>query len=288
MQTTTDDLRVALERLDKKTHDEWMSELNSRKKAEMDHADLLRDRTLKQQVSQDTFEELKGNKKFYQTVEKSRSYAENWIRENAAGKVFLDFACGEGHNAMRAARAGAELSVGLDISPVSIANARESAAAEGLSNTFFVQGDCENTGIPSNSIDTVICSGMLHHLDLSFVLPELRRIMKPGGVCLAVEALDYNPIIKLYRQVTPGMRTEWEKAHILSLKDVRFARRFFRVENIKYWHLFSIGATFLRKTPLMGTALSVGNRLDDLVLRIPGIQQMAWMFTFELRKPLED
>ena len=43
---------------------------------------------------------------------------------------------------------------------------------------------------------------------------------------LGVEALDYNPLIKLYRQLTPDMRTEWEKAHILSLKDLRFAQKF--------------------------------------------------------------
>lgn len=47
----------------------------------------------------------------------------------------------------------------------------------------------------------------------------LRRILKPNGVILAVEALDYNPMIKLYRIMTPEMRTEWEKAHILSYKD---------------------------------------------------------------------
>ena len=33
------------------------------------------------------------------------------------------------------------------------------------------------------------------------------------------------------------MRTEWEKAHILSLKDIKFAERFFIVNEIKFWHV---------------------------------------------------
>ena len=278
----TAQLIESLRQLDAKTHDQWMAELNDRKKAEMDHADLLRGTG--EGVAQDTFEELKSNKKFYSTVQKSRAFTEHWIRTHSSGRVVLDYACGNGTNAMAAAQAGAELSIGLDISPVSIENARREAEGLGLGNTFFVQGDCENTGLPDDSVDTVICSGMLHHLDLSHAFPELRRIMKPGGVCLAIEALDYNPAIKAYRLLTPHLRTEWEKSHILSLKDVRFAEHFFDVKNVRYWHLFSIGATLLRKTPLMDTALAVGNALDTFVLGIPGIQRMAWMFTFELHK----
>jgi len=100
-----------------------------------------------------------------------------------------------------------------------------------------------------------------------------------GGV-LAVEALNYNPAIKLYRYFTPQMRTDWEKAHILSLKDIRFARRFFQVENIRYWHITSILA------PYMMFALPTLNWIDKYLTRIPIVRLMAWIFTFELIKPI--
>ena len=44
------------------------------------------------------------------------------------------------------------------------------------------------------------------------------------------------------------MRTEWEKAHILSLKDVRFARRFFTVGEVRFWHILSILAYFFARS----------------------------------------
>jgi ubiquinone/menaquinone biosynthesis C-methylase UbiE len=264
---------------------EWYASLNERKIAELEFHNRDRDKNLTKSLPQDSYELLHGNKKYYQTTNTSREYVSEWIKENAKGKVFLDYACGNGGNAIEAAKAGAKMAIGLDISDVSVNNANQEAEEKGLDNACFIQGDCENTKLPDNSIDTIICSGMLHHLDLSFAFPELRRILKPGGKILAVEALNYNPIIKIYRMITPSMRTDWEKNHILSLKDVKFAKRFFIVQNVKFWHIFSYFSAFLHKQPsLMKMALGTGNALDTLATKIPGLNLMAWQFTFEMVK----
>ena len=96
--------------------------------------------------------------------------------------MFLDYACGNGDMTLAAARHGAKLSIGLDISSVSIRNAERTAHDEKIDNTYFLQADAENTKLPDGCIDVIICSGMLHHLDLSYAFPELRRILKPGGI----------------------------------------------------------------------------------------------------------
>jgi ubiquinone/menaquinone biosynthesis C-methylase UbiE len=283
-------LQKVLLHLEAKNLTEWTAALCERKLAEMCHADKLRNETKQnkqQNVIPDTLEELDGNRKFYSTTEKSDQYITQWMAENAPGKIVLDYACGDGGTSFHLAEVGAMLCIGLDISPVSIGNCRIVAKCKGIDNTFFVVGDCEKTEFPDNSVDVIVCTGMLHHLDLSYAFPEMRRILKPGGVCLALEALGYNPIIKLYRAMTPNLRTEWEKAHILSLKDVRFAQRFFNIENVCYWHLLSIGATPFRRFKAMKYILNVANTLDDLILRVPFLQRMAWMFSFELHKPLD-
>jgi len=192
----------------------------------------------------------------------------------------LDYACGQGGLARQAAKSGAKLAIGLDISDVSIHNARELAKADGFeANTYFLQANAEDTRLPDECIDVAICAGMLHHLDLSYAFPELRRIMKVGGRILAGEALDYNPAIKLYRYLTPQMRTEWEKAHILSHSDLRFAKRFFDVGEIRYWHVTGyVGG----KIPFMLPALDA---VDRVLEGIPLLQLMAWIWTFELIRP---
>ncbi|WP_157994442.1 class I SAM-dependent methyltransferase [Peristeroidobacter agariperforans] len=256
---------------------QWLDSLSERKKKELEFHDRDRDRKQVAQLDQDTYERFYGNRKYYQATGLSKAHVDGWIASNAPGKVFLDYACGNGENALKAARAGASLSIGIDISRVSVVNATEDARSQGLSaNTVFVQADAENTQLPDSSVDTIICSGMLHHLDLSFAFPELRRILAPGGKILAVEALDYNPLIKLYRKLTPDMRTEWEKAHILDLRDLQFAARFFDVRDIRFWHISSIAGAHL------SFALPALNALDKVLTHIWGIRLMAWIFTFEL------
>ena len=270
-------LRNKLDEISKINSDTWISSLDNRKKKELEFHDKDRDEDYIKNLSKTDLKKYRGNRKFYAVTNASNTYVKEWIKINATGKIFLDYACGNGSSAIIAAKAGAKLAIGIDISPVSISNAKRSAEREGISsNTYFLLADAENTKLPENSIDVVICSGMLHHLDLSYAFPELRRIMSKDGRLLAVEALNYNPIIKLYRKMTPDMRTEWEKNHIISRKEVKFASYFFDVKNVKFWHITSIFAAFIK------SLLPLFNFLDLFLTRIPGIRLMAWQFTFEL------
>lgn len=274
------DLIEHVDRIDQITDEQWKLTLNDRKIKELEFHDRDRDiEQMEETQANDTFEKFYGNKKYYKATKRSTEFVQNWIAREAKGQVFLDYACGNGFNAVLAAEAGAALSLGFDISGVSVQNARKAADEAGVgSNTKFFQADCENTNLPDNCIDVVICSGMLHHLDLSFAIPELRRIMKPGGKLLAVEALDYNPAIKLYRIMTPAMRTDWEKAHILDLSDVKFASRFFEVEEIRFWHILGyVAGKFPALFPLL-------DGVDRFLEKVPYLQRMAWIFTFVLRK----
>ena len=272
--------------LDRSGNGAWLRGVEERKAAEAVFHDAKVDRRGGRRGSADLPEAQRGNKRFYSTVAKSRAYTYRWIERQAPGRVVLDYACGQGELALRAARAGAELAIGVDISRTSIANARANAAEDGLEgNSFFFQGDCEATGLPDECADLLICSGMLHHLNVKNAFPEMRRVLRPGGVCLAVEALDYNPLVKLYRRLTPKLRTAWEQEHILSHRELRLARRYFEVREVRYWHLASIAAAGLRGTPLFRAALAVGNSIDAVLLRVPPIAYLAWQFSFELHKP---
>ena len=278
-------LQERLREIEAIADEQWLSGLTNRKRKELEFHDADRDHSKIATLDQESRKKIYGNRKYYDASGLSKDYVDRWLQDHCPGKVFLDYACGNGRNAIKAAKFGAALSIGIDISRVSVENAKRAAAAEGVQDTtHFVQADAENTLLPAESIDLVICSGMLHHLDLSYAFPELRRILRPGGRILAMEALDYNPAIKLYRRLTPEMRTDWEKAHILSLADLRFARRFFDVENVRYWHIASVVAPYLG----MMRMLPALDFIDRILTRIPLVRLMAWIFTFELVKRRDD
>ena len=161
---------------------QWLDSLSERKRKELEFHDADRDTSRIESLDKDTYEKLYGNRKYYQATGLSSAYMDNWIQGNARNRVFLDYACGNGGNVIKAAKYGATLAIGLDISRVSVENAKREAEKAGVNkNTYFIQADAENTMLPDDSIDAIICSGMLHHLDLSYAFPELRRILRPGG-----------------------------------------------------------------------------------------------------------
>tara|TARA_B100000073_G_C23734117_1_gene571667 strand:+ start:2007 stop:2849 length:843 start_codon:yes stop_codon:yes gene_type:complete len=276
-----DKLRSKIEEISKISNDVWMKSLNERKRKEFEFHNEWYDKERIDNMDEDSFEKYYSNEKFYSTVQKSDNYKDNWIKEHTKNKVFLDYACGNGKNAIYAAKNGASLSLGFDINRTSVLNAKQTSEKEKIDNVIFFQADAENTNLPDECVDTIICSGMLHHLDLSYSFPELRRILAKNGRILAIEALDYNPFIKLYRNLTPSMRTEFETEHILDHKDIEFARRFFDVGDIKYWHVTSYAGAYVPKL------LPLFNSLDSLLVKIPGVRLLSWIFTFELLKKTE-
>lgn len=256
--------------------------LSSRKKKEVEFHDFTRNYESHSKLSEQKKRELFGNLKYYSIASRSRNYVDEYLMKFASGKIVLDLACGDGDMSLKISDYGASLCIGVDISPISIKNAKSTQEKFNKDNLIFYVGDAENTRLPDNSIDLILCSGMLHHLDLSYVFPEVRRILKPGGRLLALEALDVNPAIRMYRKFTPSQRTEFESKHIIKLNDINFGQRFFNLGEVKYWHVIGyIGAKvkFLKK-PL--------DSIDKVIEKIPLVQKLAWQITFEFIKPETD
>lgn len=270
-------LREQLIQLDRATNSEWYAALDERKKREGEFHDNMRNKTRLSNPASDTYEEFFTNHRFYRTAKTSREYFYGWIDQHVRDKVIIDFACGDGNTAVHAAKAGAKLAIGIDISNGSVENARRNAATAGVTDrTVFLRGDCEATGLPDGCAEVIICAGVLHHLDLQHAYPEMARLLAPGGKAIAFEALDYNPLIKLYRMRTPHLRTDWERRHILSLKEVRFARQFFDIGEMRFFHMTSMLGLYAPG------ALPLLNAVDSVLTRIPGLRLWSWMFTFEL------
>jgi ubiquinone/menaquinone biosynthesis C-methylase UbiE len=100
--------------------------------------------------------------------------------EPRRGERWLDLATGTGAVALRAARAGAEVT-GQDLAPELIETARELAAKESLSVDFEV-GDAERLDFPDASFDVASSAhGVVHAYDHRAVANQLARVCRPGG-----------------------------------------------------------------------------------------------------------
>ena len=261
----------------------WFDNLANRKKEEASFHDYIRS---DEAITSNP--DTQSNLKFYKITKKSKDYVRKWLREHVIGKVFLDYACGEGrHSEDVLKNSSPRILIGLDISPESVKMCQDKTSnIKTKSKVYFIQGDCENTELPDNSIDVILCSEMLHHLNLKSAFKELYRICDKGGLVFCCEALGINPIIQWYRNRTPNMRTEYETHHILTPKAFDIAKEVgFVVKEVKYWHLFAIPSAFLFKHKILFQIfLKIGNFLDSIFLKIPGLQKLAWQFTFILQK----
>lgn len=254
-----------------------------RKRKEIEFHDKVRGKALLENEAE--YEYLTSNRKFYSIVRSSRDFVNEWLGQRCPGKKALDYCCGNGGVSLFVAKSGAE-AIGIDISGESIKNARDNAICEKVaSNASFLIMDAENLAFAKGSFDIIICSGVLHHLDIQRAFPELARVLKPNGKIICAEPLAYNPVIQAYRKMTPYLRTEWEAEHILNRGCLELAGKYFSKIEIKFFHLATLAAVPFRNLPVFDSVLSLLEAIDRVLLRLPGVKWLAWQIVFILSQP---
>lgn len=232
------------------------------------------------------FEYHFSNMKYYSVTKSSELFKEHWIKENVKKNMkVLDWACGNGENGIFAAQYGADVT-GIDISKEGLDNAKENSKLKGVeSNCNFQLMDGENMNFKDSTFDIGIEYGALHHVDLPKALSELSRVMKPEAKMICVEALRHNPLIHLYRKLTPHLRTPWEVDHILGVESIPIMKKHFNGVKIKYFHLFSLFLVPFRKTKLFKYLYPIFDKFDQFILKPEFIGKYGWIMIIELSLP---
>jgi len=219
-----------------------------------------------------------------------------------AGRSVLEIGCGYGELTAWLAMQGARVTA-RDLSPGMIEIARRVALRAGVADRIaFEPGPGEDLPYPDASYDVVFGHDVLHHLDLSVTMKEIRRVLKPGGRAVFAEPLGHNPVLNRYRDLSPETRTpdespllfsdfapmsegfasfEHREFHLFTMALFLWFRWVERLDpnKVRYWKRIIDEAERYRR------AFSVLNAFDRALFAVfPPARRWARMTVMELRK----
>lgn len=219
--------------------------------------------------------------KYYATARAAKRHYHELLTESAGSAQVLEYGCGKGSAAFDLAAAGASVT-GIDISQVGIDEARQQAQVLGLqAQLSFQLMNAEALSFDDDSFDLVCGSGILHHLDLHTATEQILRVLRPGGRAVFFEPLGHNPLINLYRRLTPAMRSEDE--HPLTIADLQQITTAFDTAACSFFGLSTLLLAPLRPGAASKT-LRAFEGLDRMVLKSRWLQRYAWIVVMELTR----
>jgi SAM-dependent methyltransferase len=109
----------------------------------------------------------------------------------------LEVGCGIGDYTRGLAQSTAGTITSVDVAPGLVIHADATRPA----HVRFVAADVEHLPFPSAAFDAVVGNAVLHHLRLDRAVPEMLRVLKPGGRLCFAEPNMLNPQVFLERNV---------------------------------------------------------------------------------------
>ena len=104
------------------------------------------------------------------------------LGRDLAGLRLLDLGAGTGKLTALLAELGADVTA-VEPDPAMLAELRRGLAElrRGLASVRALPGSAEQIPLPDQSVDAVLCGQALHWFDLPRALPEIARVLVPGG-----------------------------------------------------------------------------------------------------------
>jgi SAM-dependent methyltransferase len=210
---------------------------------------------------------------------------ESWIRPavdrlgDVTGLPVLDLGCGPGMAAVVLARRGAAVTA-VDLSGEYLAEAGRRAEANGVV-VRLVQAPGEQLPFADGCFARIWGNAVLHHLDLDWAVPELVRVLRPGGIAVFCEPWGGNPLLSWARRGLPypgKQRTHDETP--LNYRHIRQLRRGFARVEVEGSQVLAVLGRILGRNRLTDRL----ERFDRWLLRwVPALQHVCRYVVITLR-----
>ena len=218
---------------------------------------------------------------FYKALLNAWNDFYNYLNSNAKNCEILDYGCGGGPIIERVIKFKTKKITGIDISEVSISKAKEKF--KGMeSKVMLLVDNCEETKFQDNKFDLIYGIGILHHLQTSKCIAEISRILKPGGMLLFIEPLGTNPLINLYRLLTPKSRSIDE--HPLVSKDFEIIKSKFNIVKLKYYGFLTLIFFPFYSSSSKSKIFNLLIKLDQFLFKMKLFRFFAWSTLIVARK----
>lgn len=228
-------------------------------------------------------QETEGSReRFYTVTLLVNNYYKGKLFEACKGKRVLEFGCGLGNLSFQLSEFAENVN-SIDISDVAIEKAAKIAAEKGINNISFSVMNAESLKFPDNCFDIVCGKSILHHLDLKLSYSEIARVLKPDGKAYFVEPLGHNPLINIYRKLTPGIRTEDE--HPFRRKDMSLIINYFNRLNLKFFYFLSLLSVLFNNKKSFFNVLNFLNSIDQMLFKKSFLKYQAWQVVIEMENP---
>jgi ubiquinone/menaquinone biosynthesis C-methylase UbiE len=202
------------------------------------------------------------------------------------GKRVAEIGCGTGWLTRILARKKAEV-YSFDISEEAIKKVLSMLNKFNLGDRVHLDRmAAEHLNYESDFFDIVVGNAILHHLDLEMSANEIWRVMKKGGKAFFMEPLGHNPILNIYRKLTPHLRSKDEQPLLFNQLNI-YRNKFTSFVHEEYFlvSFLALFWYFLRCDRLVQKTRDLFLPIDSALLSLlPGIEKYCWYSLLVLGK----
>jgi len=213
----------------------------------------------------------------------------SWLGDLSAARV-LDLGCFDGNHLSEWMAATSREYHGIDLSADAVARLEARFRLQGLARARAYVQDLLANEWPTGHFDAIYAYSVLHHFaDLDVALDELRRLLRPGGVMVALDPLQTEPFNRAIRALYRPVQSDRDWEFPFTRAALRAIGRRFR-----YTHVRGIGGAVKLAYPLyLVPALEpLGDRVaawgldfDDRHTRRFGLPlYLSWHVTMRLER----